>query len=171
MSGGVDSSLAAKLMKDNGFQCIGCTMKLYNNNYIQKIRKNQSSLGKNFMLPKQHGFADGSCAPFRCWLLPCLGAIISSRGATRLHGFGSPPTSFKLEKWPFRVGWGGYFFFVTLITPKTTTANRFSKESVSKTVMLSPPRMYVGGFAVPLLTWPYLIAYSLRMSNLPTIKI
>lgn len=31
MSGGVDSSLAAKLMKDNGFDCIGCTMKLYNN--------------------------------------------------------------------------------------------------------------------------------------------
>ncbi|MBQ8403962.1 MAG: tRNA 2-thiouridine(34) synthase MnmA [Clostridia bacterium] len=31
MSGGVDSSLAAKLMSDNGFECIGCTMKLYNN--------------------------------------------------------------------------------------------------------------------------------------------
>lgn len=31
MSGGVDSSLAAKLMKDRGFDCIGCTMKLYNN--------------------------------------------------------------------------------------------------------------------------------------------
>lgn len=31
MSGGVDSSLAAKLMKDKGFECIGCTMKLYNN--------------------------------------------------------------------------------------------------------------------------------------------
>ena len=66
MSGGVDSSLAAKLMKDNGFQCIGCTMKLYNNNYIQKIRKNQSSLGRNFMLPKQHGLPVGSRASFRC---------------------------------------------------------------------------------------------------------
>ena len=31
MSGGVDSSLAAKLMIDNGFSCIGCNMKLYNN--------------------------------------------------------------------------------------------------------------------------------------------
>lgn len=31
MSGGVDSSVAAKLMKDNGFECIGCTMKLYSN--------------------------------------------------------------------------------------------------------------------------------------------
>lgn len=31
MSGGVDSSLAAKLMVDKGFKCIGCTMKLYHN--------------------------------------------------------------------------------------------------------------------------------------------
>ena len=34
MSGGVDSSLAAKLMIDNGFECIGCTMKLYHNEDI-----------------------------------------------------------------------------------------------------------------------------------------
>ena len=31
MSGGVYCSLAAKLMKDKGFDCIGCTMKLYHN--------------------------------------------------------------------------------------------------------------------------------------------
>ena len=31
MSGGVDSSLAAKLIKDKGVDCIGCTMKLYHN--------------------------------------------------------------------------------------------------------------------------------------------
>ena len=31
MSGGVDSSLAAKLMLDKGYECTGCTMKLYNN--------------------------------------------------------------------------------------------------------------------------------------------
>lgn len=31
MSGGVDSSLAAKRIKDRGFACIGCTMKLYYN--------------------------------------------------------------------------------------------------------------------------------------------
>lgn len=31
MSGGVDSSIAAKLMKDRNFECIGCTMKLYHN--------------------------------------------------------------------------------------------------------------------------------------------
>lgn len=34
MSGGVDSSIAAKLMKDAGFECIGCTMKLYDNEDI-----------------------------------------------------------------------------------------------------------------------------------------
>lgn len=31
MSGGVDSSLAALLMKERGYECIGCTMKLYEN--------------------------------------------------------------------------------------------------------------------------------------------
>ena len=31
MSGGVDSSVAAKLMQDAGYDCIGCNMKLYNN--------------------------------------------------------------------------------------------------------------------------------------------
>ncbi len=31
MSGGVDSSVAAKLMKDEGFDCTGCTMKLFEN--------------------------------------------------------------------------------------------------------------------------------------------
>ncbi|MDO4965392.1 MAG: tRNA 2-thiouridine(34) synthase MnmA [Lachnospiraceae bacterium] len=34
MSGGVDSSIAAKLMKDAGYECIGCTMKLYDNDDI-----------------------------------------------------------------------------------------------------------------------------------------
>lgn len=29
MSGGVDSSVAAKVMTDRGYECIGCTMKLY----------------------------------------------------------------------------------------------------------------------------------------------
>lgn len=31
MSGGVDSSIAAKIMTDRGYECIGCTMKLYDN--------------------------------------------------------------------------------------------------------------------------------------------
>lgn len=34
MSGGVDSSVAALLMKNMGYDCIGCTMKLYNNEDI-----------------------------------------------------------------------------------------------------------------------------------------
>ena len=32
MSGGVDSSVAAKIMVDRGYECIGCTMKLHNEN-------------------------------------------------------------------------------------------------------------------------------------------
>lgn len=40
MSGGVDSSLAAKLMIDAGFECIGCTMKLYDNEDIGLSRQN-----------------------------------------------------------------------------------------------------------------------------------
>ena len=52
--------------------------------------------------------------------------------------------------------WGGYFFFVMLITPKITTANRLSNIKVSCTVMLSPP--FVGGQAVPLLL-VYIITY------------
>ena len=31
MSGGVDSSVAAKIMTEKGFECVGCTMKLYDN--------------------------------------------------------------------------------------------------------------------------------------------
>ena len=31
MSGGVDSAVAAKLMLDDGFDCVGCTMRLYDN--------------------------------------------------------------------------------------------------------------------------------------------
>lgn len=34
MSGGVDSSLAAKIMIDEGYECIGCTMKLYDNDVV-----------------------------------------------------------------------------------------------------------------------------------------
>ena len=34
MSGGVDSSVAAYLMKNQGFRCMGITMRLYRNNDI-----------------------------------------------------------------------------------------------------------------------------------------
>ena len=34
MSGGVDSSVAALLMKQQGYDCMGITMKLYNNEEI-----------------------------------------------------------------------------------------------------------------------------------------
>lgn len=34
MSGGVDSSVAAYLMKEEGFECIGATMKLFGNEDI-----------------------------------------------------------------------------------------------------------------------------------------
>ncbi len=36
MSGGVDSSIAAKLIKDAGYECIGCTMKLFENEDIER---------------------------------------------------------------------------------------------------------------------------------------
>ena len=34
MSGGVDSSVAAFIMKEKGYECIGSTMKLYDNEEI-----------------------------------------------------------------------------------------------------------------------------------------
>ena len=34
MSGGVDSSVAASLMVEKGYECIGVTMKLYDNDDI-----------------------------------------------------------------------------------------------------------------------------------------
>jgi len=34
MSGGVDSSVSAHLMKKEGYECVGCTMRLYENNII-----------------------------------------------------------------------------------------------------------------------------------------
>ena len=39
MSGGVDSSVAAALMLKKGYECIGVTMKLYDNEDIQESRE------------------------------------------------------------------------------------------------------------------------------------
>ena len=70
------------------------------------------------------------------------------RGAAGASAAAQPRQVLSLEIWPLPMPGGGYFFFVTLITPKITTASRFSNARVSRTVTLSPP-MY-GGQAVPL---------------------
>ncbi len=44
MSGGVDSAIAALLLKKQGFNCIGCTMKLYDNEDIGYSRRTCCSL-------------------------------------------------------------------------------------------------------------------------------
>lgn len=44
MSGGVDSSVAAKLTLDDGYDCIGCTMKLYNSEDEQPVSRTCCSL-------------------------------------------------------------------------------------------------------------------------------
>lgn len=40
MSGGVDSSVAAKIMIDEGFECVGCTMKLHDNGPDELLETN-----------------------------------------------------------------------------------------------------------------------------------
>lgn len=42
MSGGVDSSVAAYLMKNQGYRCMGITMRLYRNNGRRSIHEEQS---------------------------------------------------------------------------------------------------------------------------------
>ncbi len=44
MSGGVDSSVAGLILKQQGYECIGCTMKLYNNEDIGMKSKTCCSL-------------------------------------------------------------------------------------------------------------------------------
>ena len=44
MSGGVDSSVAAYLCTQKGYECIGATMKLFNNDTVEKQDKTCCSL-------------------------------------------------------------------------------------------------------------------------------
>ena len=48
MSGGVDSSLAAKLMKDRGYDCVGCTMVLSDGQEAEDARAATNRLGIPF---------------------------------------------------------------------------------------------------------------------------
>jgi tRNA-specific 2-thiouridylase len=40
MSGGVDSSVTAYLVKESGFSCVGVTMKLFSNDDIGETQEN-----------------------------------------------------------------------------------------------------------------------------------
>lgn len=48
MSGGVDSSLAAKLMKDQGYDCVGCTLRLLDGQDTGDARRAAERLGIPF---------------------------------------------------------------------------------------------------------------------------
>ena len=43
MSGGVDSSVAAKIMSDKGYECVGCTMHLYSHKDEYKTSDKKTS--------------------------------------------------------------------------------------------------------------------------------
>ena len=42
MSGGVDSSVAALLLKEQGFDCVGCTMRLFGGDCPSANQRGQS---------------------------------------------------------------------------------------------------------------------------------
>ncbi|CDB51832.1 tRNA-specific 2-thiouridylase MnmA [Clostridium sp. CAG:217] len=59
MSGGVDSSVAAKLMLDAGYDCMGATMKLFDSDDILMAQREKTccslSEGKALLLPVRCG--------------------------------------------------------------------------------------------------------------------
>ncbi len=63
MSGGVDSSVAAALMKEAGFDCIGRTLKLHHNEF--KTSAGNNSCGSANDIEDAHAVADKLSIPFR----------------------------------------------------------------------------------------------------------
>jgi tRNA U34 2-thiouridine synthase MnmA/TrmU len=64
MSGGVDSSVAAFLTKQAGYDCIGITMKLFQNEDIRPCLKNRASA---------------------CRKAACQGKVLAGRKAQKIH--------------------------------------------------------------------------------------